>query len=95
MVSRDDVLKVSLLARLQLDEQQLDLMAQQMARIVQYVDQLAEVNTEGVEPMAHPFELTNVFRDDNLAQSLDREQALAAAPRTDGECFLVPAVLGE
>jgi len=95
MISRDDVLKVSLLARLQLDEQQLDLMAQQMARIVQYVDQLAEVNTEGVEPMAHPFELTNVFRDDNLAQSLDREQALAAAPRTDGECFLVPAVLGE
>ena len=95
MITRDDVLKVSLLARLQLDEQQLDVMAEQMTRIVQYVDQLAEVDTAGVEPMAHPFELTNVFRDDHPGQSLAREQALAAAPRTDGECFLVPAVLGE
>ena len=70
-------------------------MAQQMARIVEYVDQLAQVDTSGVEPMAHPFELTNVFREDRPGESLDREQALAAAPRTDGECFLVPAVLGE
>jgi len=95
MITRDDVLKVSLLARLQLDEQQLDLMADQLARIVQYVDQLAEVDTTGVEPMAHPFELTNVFRDDQLRPSLPREQAVGGAPRTDGECFLVPAVLGE
>ncbi len=95
MITRDDVLKVSLLARLQLDEQQLELMAQQMARIVEYVDQLAQVDTSGVEPMAHPFELTNVVREARPGESLDREQALATAPRTDGECFLVPAVLGE
>ena len=70
-------------------------MADQMTRIVDYVDQLQQVDTDGVEPMAHPFELTNVFRDDQLQDSLAREAALATAPRTDGETFLVPAVLGE
>ncbi len=95
MITRDDVLKVSHLARLQLGEAALDEMAAQLARIVDFVDQLQQVNTDGVEPMAHPFELTNVFRDDESRPSLPREQALAAAPRSDGECFLVPAVLGE
>ncbi len=95
MITRDDVLKVSLLARLQLNDAELDAMAAQLARIVGYVDQLQAVPTAGVEPLAHPFELTDVFRADELRPSLPRQQALAAAPRTDGEFFLVPAVLGE
>jgi aspartyl-tRNA(Asn)/glutamyl-tRNA(Gln) amidotransferase subunit C len=55
----------------------------------------AELDTATVEPLAHPLDAANVFRADEPAASLTREQALAAAPRHDGECFLVPAVLGE
>ena len=59
-LNRADVEKVALLARLQLTEAELGTMTEQLAQIVGYVDQLAEVNTEGVEPMAHAIELGNV-----------------------------------
>jgi aspartyl-tRNA(Asn)/glutamyl-tRNA(Gln) amidotransferase subunit C len=94
-ISRDDVLKVSLLARLLLSDEELTTMTDQLGKIVHYVDQLAEVDTSGVEPLAHPLELANVFAEDELEPSLPREAALANAPHHDGECYLVPAVLGE
>jgi aspartyl-tRNA(Asn)/glutamyl-tRNA(Gln) amidotransferase subunit C len=94
-ISRDDVAKVSLLARLQLSEEELETMTSQLARIVDYVDQLSQLDTEGVEPMAHAIDMVNVFADDEGRPSLAREAALATAPHTDGECYLVPAVLGE
>jgi aspartyl-tRNA(Asn)/glutamyl-tRNA(Gln) amidotransferase subunit C len=53
------------------------------------------VNTEGVEPMAHALDVSDVFRPDEVRPSLDRELALAEAPHRDAECYLVPAVLGE
>ena len=56
-ISRQDVEKVALLARLQLTEAELATMTEQLAQIVGYVDQLAEVDTDGVEPMAHAIEL--------------------------------------
>jgi aspartyl-tRNA(Asn)/glutamyl-tRNA(Gln) amidotransferase subunit C len=94
-LTRDDVEKVALLGRLRLTPDELDRMTAQLAAIVGYVDQLAELNTEDVEPMAHAVELNNVFRADELRPSLSREAALANAPHRDGECYLVPAVLGE
>jgi aspartyl-tRNA(Asn)/glutamyl-tRNA(Gln) amidotransferase subunit C len=94
-LSREDVEKVALLARLRLTPDELDRMTAQLAAIVGYVDQLAELNTEDVEPMAHAVELSNVFRADELRPSLPREAALANAPHHDGEYYLVPAVLGE
>jgi aspartyl-tRNA(Asn)/glutamyl-tRNA(Gln) amidotransferase subunit C len=94
-ISRQDVEKVALLARLQLTEAELSTMTEQLAQIVGYVDQLAEVNTDGVEPMAHAIELSNVFRGDSVAESLPREEALANAPHHDERGYLVPAVLGE
>ena len=94
-LSRADVEKVSLLGRLLLSEAELDTMTTQLARVVGYVEQLNEVNTEGVQPMAHAMEMHNVFRDDLLAQSLPRDAALANAPKRDSECYRVPAVLGE
>jgi aspartyl-tRNA(Asn)/glutamyl-tRNA(Gln) amidotransferase subunit C len=95
MLTRADVEKVALLARLQLSDAELDTMTGQLAQIVGYVDQLAEVDTEGVEPMAHAVEVTNVFAEDRVEPSLPREQALANAPRHNDRGYLVPAVLGE
>jgi aspartyl-tRNA(Asn)/glutamyl-tRNA(Gln) amidotransferase subunit C len=94
-LSRADVEKVSLLGRLLLSAAEIDTMTEQLARVVGYVEQLNEVNTEGVQPMAHALEMQNVFRDDVLAASLPREAALANAPKRDSECYRVPAVLGE
>ncbi len=94
-ITRQDVEKVALLARLQLSEAELATMTEQLAEIVGYVDHLAQVNTDGVEPMAHAIERLNVFRDDRVVESLPREEALADAPHHDTRGYLVPAVLGE
>lgn len=93
-ISRADIEKVALLARLQLTEDELGTMTDELAQIVAYVDQLAEVDTDHVEPMAHAIELENVFRDDIAAPSLPRDEALSNAPHHDGRGYLVPAVLG-
>jgi aspartyl-tRNA(Asn)/glutamyl-tRNA(Gln) amidotransferase subunit C len=94
-LSRQDVEKVSLLARLQLTPAELDLMTTQLAGIVSYVELLGELNTDSVEPMAHAVDVSNVFAADDLRPGLAREAALANAPHHDREFFLVPAVLGE
>ena len=94
-LSRADVEKVALLARLRLSDDELEHMTGQLAAIVGYVDQLSEVDTTGVEPMAHAVELTNVFAADEIEPSLPREAALANAPRHNERGYLVPPVLGE
>ena len=94
-LSREEVEKVSLLGRLLLSEDELDKMTSQMGQILGYMDLLAEVDTDQVEPMAHALDVADVFRDDRAQPSLPREEALANAPNRDDECYLVPAVLGE
>jgi len=91
----DEVRKVALLARLRLSDEELELLTPQLAQIVGYVEQLGELDTTGVEPLAHPVELHSVFADDVPLASLERAAALANAPKQDGECYRVPAVLGE
>jgi aspartyl-tRNA(Asn)/glutamyl-tRNA(Gln) amidotransferase subunit C len=94
-ISREEVEKVSLLGRLLLSDDELDKMTTQLGAILQYIELLAEVDTSNVEPMAHALDVSDVFRDDVVRPSLDREDALANAPHRDQECYLVPAVLGE
>ena len=93
-ISRQEVEKVSLLGRLVLSEAELDRMTHQLGDILSYMELLGEVDTEGVEPMAHAIEVANAFRPDAVQSSLEREQALANAPNRDAECYRVPAVLG-
>jgi aspartyl-tRNA(Asn)/glutamyl-tRNA(Gln) amidotransferase subunit C len=94
-ISRDEIEKVALLSRLRLSETEAATMTAELGKIVAFVDQLAEVNTDGVEPMAHAMEIRDMFRDDRLLPSLPREEALANAPHHDGRGYLVPAVLGD
>ena len=74
-LTRTEVEKVSLLARLQLSDHELTTMTAQLGQIVAYVEQLAELDTEDVEPMAHAVESFNVFAADRAAPSLERERA--------------------
>jgi aspartyl-tRNA(Asn)/glutamyl-tRNA(Gln) amidotransferase subunit C len=94
-LSRSDVDKVSLLARLRLSDQELEKMTTQLGQVVDYFRQLDELDTTQVEPMAHAVEIFGVFADDELQPSLPRDQALANSPKHDDECYRVPAVLGE
>ena len=94
-LTRQQVEKVSLLARLQLTDEELETMTVQLGQIVQYVQQLSELDTQNVAPMAHAVEMFNVFAADQPHASLPREEALANAPKRDDECYRVPAVLGE
>jgi len=92
-LSREEVAKVALLARLRLAPGELEMFTGQLNGIVDFVAQLQELDTEGVEPLAHGVEVRNVFRDDVRGTSLPREEALANAPKRSGDSFLVPAVL--
>ena len=92
-LTRDDVAKVALLGRLKLTADEMDRMTVQLGRVLEYVDILNEVDTQNVEPMAHAIELRDVFREDTPVPSLPREDALTNAPKTDGRCFVVPAIL--
>src|SRR6478752_4122808 len=92
-LSLDQVRKVARLARLELSEADLARMQTQLTAILNYVDQLQELNTDGVEPLAHPLPVQNVFRPDELRASLPVDEALANAPARSGDFFAVPAVL--
>jgi aspartyl-tRNA(Asn)/glutamyl-tRNA(Gln) amidotransferase subunit C len=86
------------LARLELSDSEQEAMARQLGAIVEYVAQLQQVPTQGVEPLAHALPVSNVFRDDVPADSLPVDEALANAPdrRRDSrgaQFYGVPAVL--
>jgi aspartyl-tRNA(Asn)/glutamyl-tRNA(Gln) amidotransferase subunit C len=94
-ISREEVRKVSLLGRLHLSDDELATMTSQLGQILGYMERLSDLDTEGVEPMAHALDVSNVFREDVVRPALDRDAALANAPHRDDECYRVPAVLGD
>ena len=91
-LSLDEVRKVAKLARLEVAEADLPRIAEQLNAILGYIDQLQRVNTDGVEPLAHPLPVQNVFRDDEPHTSLPVDEALKNAPARAGDYFGVPAV---
>jgi aspartyl-tRNA(Asn)/glutamyl-tRNA(Gln) amidotransferase subunit C len=93
-ITKQQVLQVADLARLELDPAHLDRLVAQIQDILAYMDTLNALDTTGVEPTSHAIALTNAFREDDPGEHLDREVALAGAPERDAESFLVPRVIG-
>lgn len=89
----DDVRKVASLARLRVSDAEVASLTSDLTAILGYVDVLNEIDTTNVEPMVHAVELSNVLRADTVVASLPRVAALSNAPRSDGQCFLVPAII--
>jgi len=89
----DQVRCVAHLALLDWGEAELETMTRQLSAILEYVDQLQKINTDHVEPLAHPLPIHNVFRDDDPAPSLSVDAALQNAPDRRGDFYGVPAVL--
>lgn len=92
-ITSEEIKYVADLARLQLSAAEIDAMATQLGRILNYVEKLNELDTGGVAATSHALSITNAFRDDEVRQSLDREEGLANAPQQDGESFVVPKVI--
>lgn len=92
-ITQKDVEYVARLARLTLAPQELEVMTGQMDAILGYVDKLNELDTEGIEPMAHAVPMNNAFREDEIRPSIGIERALKNAPEAGGQCFKVPRVI--
>jgi len=93
MISRADVEHVARLARLSLDEAELERMRVQLSSILQYIDKLSALDTDAVEPTAHAVPLVNVMREDEVEPCFPREAMLANAPDRSGEFFRVPRII--
>ncbi|KKN85884.1 hypothetical protein LCGC14_0275020 [marine sediment metagenome] len=83
------------LSRIELTDEQVETFGRQFTDIVAYMDKLQELDTEGVEPMAHAVPIHNVFGDDVVVESIGPERALANAPDRDGDFYKVPKVIGD
>ncbi len=93
MVDRDEVKRVAKLAMLELKEGQIDKFAAQFNEILDYMEQINELDLSNCEAAFHITELQNVFREDEVKPSMDRDVILKNAPETDGESFKVPKVI--
>jgi aspartyl-tRNA(Asn)/glutamyl-tRNA(Gln) amidotransferase subunit C len=91
-ISREDVLHVAKLARLEIPEDQIEAVQAQLGEILEAVGKVSELDLSGVEPTSHPLDLVNVWDEDEPVPSLSREEALANAPDPVDGTFRVPAV---
>ena len=91
-ITREDVLHVARLARLELSDDEVERMREQLSAILEAVGKVAELDLEGVEPTAHPLDLVNALAEDVPRPSLSRDEALANAPDPEDGFFGVPAV---
>jgi len=89
-----EIVELATLARLELSADEIREIGPQIERILGFVEQLSELDTDDVEPMTTALDVINRWNPDVPADSLDRQNALRNAPQTDGEFFLVPPVLG-
>ncbi|NNJ47229.1 MAG: Asp-tRNA(Asn)/Glu-tRNA(Gln) amidotransferase subunit GatC [Acidimicrobiia bacterium] len=90
-----DIAKVARLARLALDDEELERYRQQCEVVLEHAARGQALPTDGVPPTSHPLPRTNAFRDDVVTECLDREEVLSQAPERDGDYFLVPRILDE
>ena len=94
-IDEAQVRKVAKLSRLELTEAEVQEFTGQLRAILDYVEKMNELDTNGVEPLAHCLPVSNVFREDCVTESLGTEKTLANAPQRDGDFFKVPKILDD
>ena len=92
MITIKDVEHVAKLARLELTEEEKELYTKQLGDVLKYVDQMNEVDTTGVEPMAHAIDFVNVMREDAVKYEEDKKTLMANAPYEEDGFFRVPKI---
>jgi aspartyl-tRNA(Asn)/glutamyl-tRNA(Gln) amidotransferase subunit C len=94
-LSRDDVMHVAALARLELGEDEVELFTAQLSSVLAHAADVAALDLSHLEPSSHPIPVENVLRPDVPRPSLDRAEVLAAAPSVEDNRFRVPRIGGE
>jgi aspartyl-tRNA(Asn)/glutamyl-tRNA(Gln) amidotransferase subunit C len=94
-ISRDDVVHLAGLARIDLSDAEIDHLASELPAILDHVAVVQQAAGEDIPAMSHPVPVDNVFRADVVVPGLTTEEALAAAPASEQQRFLVPKILGE
>ncbi len=94
-LSHDEVAHVARLARLELEDAELETYRQQLSHVLEHVEAVRRLDTAALAPTSHPFALENVLRPDTVAPGVARDEVLAAAPAAEDGRFRVPRILGE
>ena len=92
-ISKDDIIKVSELARLEFKEEELEKFTEQLGNILEYVEQLNELDTDNVEPTSHVLDISTPLREDKVVEWLSTEEVLKNAPEREDDFFVVPQVI--
>jgi aspartyl-tRNA(Asn)/glutamyl-tRNA(Gln) amidotransferase subunit C len=92
-ITREEVRRIALLARLRFSAEEENLLTEQLGNILQHMAVLERVDTAGVEPMAHALDVVNVLRNDQVTNESMTEALLANAPATDANFFVVPKII--
>lgn len=92
-LTREEVRKVALLARLELTDEEIDQQARHLNDLLETFESLQNVDVTGIEPTSHSIPVYNVFRDDSSRPSLPRQAVLANAPEAREGCFVVPRIV--
>ena len=92
MISKEDTQHVAKLARLNLTDEEVDKFSRQLGDILGYVEQMNEIDTKDVKPMAHPFDVVNVMREDEVKYEQTKEELMANAPCKEDGFFRVPKI---
>jgi len=93
-ITADDVVYVAKLARLDLSEEAIERLTAQLEGMLEHFEDIDALQLDDVEPMTQPYPLRNVFREDVVLPSLDRDEVLAAAPDVEDGRFRVPPIIG-
>jgi aspartyl-tRNA(Asn)/glutamyl-tRNA(Gln) amidotransferase subunit C len=92
-IERQEIEKLATLSRIAINESTIAEVSQQLGSVLDLVDQLQAVNTEGVEAMSHPMQATQRLREDEVTELNQRDALQATAPETEDGLFLVPKVI--
>lgn len=92
-ISRDEVLHVARLARLELTEAEVEKFTDQLSQILEHASIISRLELEGVEPLTHAVDRRNVYREDRVESGLSREEALRNAPSQESDSFKIPPII--
>lgn len=93
-ISDETIEYVGILAKLELSDSEKEAAKADMEKMLDYIDTLNELDTNGIEPMSHVFQVSNVFREDVVTNGDSREEMLANAPQRKDDSFEVPRTIG-
>lgn len=93
-ITKEQIKHVAKLSRLEFDEESIEVFTEKFSSVINYVEKLREVDTEGVKPTYHPHpSIRNVMREDEVKESLDREEVMKNAPENENGYVKIPKVL--